>query len=709
MEVPKIKSSFSMAVLLILVQLFCLPPAFADAGEGRAGDKSFTMEEVVVTGSRETEPLKEKPQTIGVVKKKEIQEVKPAHPQEIMNRVPGVWVNVTAGEGHTTAIRQPLTTNPVYLYLEDGIPIRSTGFFNHNALYEVNVPGAERIEVTKGPATALYGSDAIGGTINVLTRPSPARPEIEINPEIGEFGWYRLLASGGGTWGNDGFRIDFNGSHSDGWRERTGYERRGSTLRWDHIIGATAKLKTLIGFSDISQDTGGTSGLLKSDFENRPTLNYQTFDFRKVQAFRASTEYENEIGEKGSLSLIPYFRWNQMDLLPGWALFQAGPNFFGYSATTKYYSFGLLAKYRQDFDFLRSRLIGGVDLDYTPGDYFERRLQAFKDGVRFVSFVFVNNRDNNFDYDATFIGLSPYLQYEASPLERLRLTAGARYDNLSYDYTTNLAPNANRPPGAVLTFTHLSPKIGLTYDLTSSLSGFAAYNKAFRAPSSGDLFRGNQGTASTSINLKPIVADSYEVGVRGGIGRYLAFSTALYYMIKKDDIVNFSPITNVNQRLNAGKTEHRGVEIGLSLIPLKEVELNTSFSYAVHTFKEFQVSPTIDFSEKEMPIAPRVIWNTRLVYRPAFFKGGLFELEWIRLGDYWLDNANTEKYNGHDLFNIRASYPITKQWEVYARLINAAGKLYAESASKSGSDAAIFAPGQPRTIFAGVVYRWGGI
>jgi outer membrane receptor protein involved in Fe transport len=80
-----------------------------------------------------------------------------------MGGVAGVWVSVTGGEGHQTAIRQPLNTNPVYLFLEDGVPTRSTGFFNHNALYEVNLPGAEGIEVTKGPGSALYGSDAIGG------------------------------------------------------------------------------------------------------------------------------------------------------------------------------------------------------------------------------------------------------------------------------------------------------------------------------------------------------------------------------------------------------------------------------------------------------------------------------------------------------------------------------------------------------------------
>lgn len=694
-----------LAVLLtIVLSTLLYKTSYAEEKEG--GKQQ--LEEIVVTGSREAEPLKEKPLTVGVIKEKELENVKPSHPSEIMNRIPGVWINTTAGEGHLTAIRQPLTTNPVYLFLEDGIPIRSTGFFNHNALYEVNIPGAERIEVTKGPSTALYGSDAIGGTINVLTRPSPLKPEIEINPEAGSYGWYRLLASGGGTWGNDGIRLDLNTTHSDGWRERSGYDRQSVTLRWDRMLGTTARAKTIIAFSNIDQKTGGTSGLLKSDFENRPWYNYQTFDFRKVKAFRASTELEKEFGEDALLSVIPYVRVNEMDLLPGWGIFKSGTSYFGYNSTTRFYSLGLLTKYRRDFKPLRSRIIAGVDIDYSPGDYFERRIQVTRNSEnKFVSYSYVTNTDNNFDYDATFKGISPYLQLESSPIEKARLTAGARYDNLSYDYETRLAPNANRPAGTDRSFSHLSPKTGLTYEFTKDVSGFISYNHAFRVPSSGDLFRGNQGTASTAVSLKPIKVDSYETGIRGGLGGLFTFNASVYYMEKKDDIVNYTVATNLTERRNAGRTEHKGIEVGIGLQPVKEIELSSSFSYALHKYKEFIVSSTVNYNGKEITQAPRIIANTRLDYKPALLKGGLVELEWVRLGSYWMDNANTEKYSGHDLLNVRASYRISKQWEIYAKLLNAADKLYAENASKGGSDPAQFAPGQPRTFFAGLVYNWG--
>jgi outer membrane cobalamin receptor len=120
------------------------------AGTARAEETS--LGEVTVTATREGQLINETPATVGVIKEKTLREVKPTHPTEIMGQVAGVWVNVTGGEGHQTAIRQPLTTNPVYLYLEDGVPTRSTGFFNHNALYEVNLPMAGGIEISRGRA-----------------------------------------------------------------------------------------------------------------------------------------------------------------------------------------------------------------------------------------------------------------------------------------------------------------------------------------------------------------------------------------------------------------------------------------------------------------------------------------------------------------------------------------------------------------------------
>src|SRR5690606_21404434 len=235
---------------------------------------ALSIAEFVVSVSREVQRRSEIAASVGVVSGEALREARPAHPSEVLGQVPGVWVNQTGGEGHMAAIRQPQTTNPVYLYLEDGIPTRSTGFFNHNALYEVNLPQADRVEVLKGPATALYGSDAIGGVINVSTRAPSETAQVSFSLEGGSHGWARLLGSLSDTWGQDGLRLDVNLSRTDGWRDGTGCDRQSATLRWDRPAGRNGKLRVVASASRIDQQTAGSSVIAREDYERNPTANY---------------------------------------------------------------------------------------------------------------------------------------------------------------------------------------------------------------------------------------------------------------------------------------------------------------------------------------------------------------------------------------------------------------------------------------------------
>ena len=151
------------------------------------------LDVITVTSTKEKTPLREAPASIGVISEEAIRLTGPTHPQQLLGQVPGVVVGVTNGEGHNMAIRQPFSTNPVYLYLEDGIPTRATGFFNHNALYEVNIPQAAAVEVIRGPGSALYGSDAIAGTVNIITRGPEKTNGVNTSVEVGSFGWKRVL------------------------------------------------------------------------------------------------------------------------------------------------------------------------------------------------------------------------------------------------------------------------------------------------------------------------------------------------------------------------------------------------------------------------------------------------------------------------------------------------------------------------------------
>jgi len=672
------------------------------------------LEEMTVTGTREGQLKAETAASVDIIKAEIIKDVRPTHPSQIMGQVPGVWINTTSGEGHQTAIRQPLTTGPVYLYLEDGIPTRSTGFFNHNALYEVNIPQAGGIEVSKGPGSALYGSDAIGGVINVLTRPTPLKPEAEVAADVGEFGWKRMLVSGGNTQGDNGWRADVNLTQTDGWRTKTAYERQSGTLRWDRTLGSDATLKMVAAYTNVDQDLAGSSTITKDDYENNPTANYTQMALRKVKALRMSAAYERE-SANSLLSITPYVRDNEMDLIANWAL--------GYDPTianTYNRSFGVMAKYRQDFVPYRARLVVGVDVDNSPGGRKEKSITTTKVGSVYTAYT---EGATIYDYDVIYRGISPYVHGEISPTDRLRLIAGLRYDDMRYDYDNHLA-DSSLPAGgknyghagdASKSYSRFSPKLGATYSFSNELNGFANYSQAFRAPSESQLFRPSTGSnaanaqanAESALNLKPVKVDSYEIGLRGKAAQKINWEVSLYRMTKRDDILSYKdPATNVSQSLNAGKTLHRGIEVGLGAELTQSLRLDVAYSYARHTYEEWSVNPTTDYSSKEMSTAPRAIANTRLGYAPGILNGGKMVLEWVRLGSYWVDDANTAKYDGHDVFNLSANYLFDKQWEVFGSIMNLTDKRYAESTKLSGANIE-YAPAMPRTVYAGLRYNWG--
>lgn len=709
---------YVIAVLGLAAGETVTPSAFA-AERGDDGERSNPLATVVVSATREREALSDIPVSIGVIGEDAVRSVGATHPQQILSQVPGVAVSVTNGEGHTTAIRQPFTTSPLYLFLEDGVPIRATGFFNHNAMYEMDLPMAGGIEVIRGPGSALHGSDAIGGIINMLTRTPSDTPELRTTLDVGSYGWRRLMIEGSTGAGDLGsLRLGANITHSDGWRRQTAYDRQSVDARWDITTASGWHIKTVLAGGHVDQDTGANSPLIYSAYRDDPTRNNFPIAYRKVTAVRLSSAFEKAFGD-GLLSITPYVRDNSMELLASFML-NSDPTV----STTGNQSYGALLKWRQDFpDFLRARIIAGFDVDVSPGSREENRLNVVVSGAgasRVYSDYTVGARV--YDYDVTFSAYSPYLHAEISPIERLRLTAGLRYDTLRYDFENNLDGSAAQGgPTAFygqsrdvdVDYDRVSPKIGATFALNDATHFYASYNTGFRVPSEGQLFRpsvapnANDAAARAllALNLKPITATQVELGWRGRFERW-SLDLAAFDLTKRDDLVSRRDLdTNVTTSVNAGKTSHRGVEVGLGTQVTQAWRLDAAFSYTEHKYENW-ITADANFSGNEMETAPRWMANTRLSWAPRVDVDAT--LEWIHIGEYWLEASNSTnypKYDGHDLVNLRASWQMLPQFAVFGRVQNLGDKRYADSAQVS-SNTPVYSPGLPRTYFAGFDWRW---
>ena len=700
----KLKMKYKQPLALAIATL--LYPSFTLADQ--VNNDEVELAPVTITDTREAALKSETSATVSQASEEDIEFIQPGHPSEVLNRMPGVHVNVTGGEGHMTAIRQPITTSAVYLYLEDGIPTRSTGFYNHNALYEINVPQSAGIEVSKGPGSALYGSDAMAAVVNVSTKAAPEETKGNVNLELGSFGWQRLLIGGGTASLNHGIRADLNLTHTDGWRDSTEYDRQSANFRLDSFLDNGFKVKTLLNVSNIDQETAGSSRLLEDDYKNHPTRNYTPISMRKVESVRLSSAIEKEVGAR-LYSITPYFRYNSMELLPNWSL-SYDPNTY----TTENKSAGLMMKIRQDFVPMRTRLIVGADVDYSPGSMDQNRIDPTKEGNYYIDYTV---EEKLYDYDVTFASVSPYAHIETSPTDKLRINAGLRLDYMRYDYENNLTAldsgSHQRPEDTEVDYKHVSPKLGATYAINDYVNTFLSYRHAFRVPSQGQLFR--QGKSTNTVDLKPVKVDNYEIGLRGSLGERadskVSYEVSVYYMVKSDDILTFKHADGSRETMNAGETLHKGIETGLSMPLHADVDLAVSYAYTEFTYENWKPNETTDYSDNELEAAPRDIGNIALGYHPSQLNGGKMELEFVHLGQYWMDQANTETYKGHQLLNLRIQYPVNPQFKLSARILNLEDKTYATNASYKPAafgnpEKFEYAPGMPRTAYVSANYSF---
>ena len=673
-----------------------------------------SLDKVVVTSTREEKPVSEIAESIGVLSREEIQNVSPSHPSEILNRTAGVYINNLGGEGHMTAIRQPITTSGVYLFLEDGIPTRPTGFFNHNGLYEVNIPQSERLEVTKGPGSALYGSDAIGGIINSISAQIPEDSKTSFDTETGSYGWQRFLVSSGRQLNTySGASISANVTQNEGFRDDANYERASLNGRYHHQLTPSLSSKTTISYTQVDQS--GVSGLEFEDYKNDIEKNEYRGDVgaREIEALRVSSEFALTSSSNTLITVTPFYRKNRSDMMPSWMV-----TYDANTRETKFESFGLLSKWRQNLTS-NSQIISGLDVDYTPSTYEEFEVTVEKEGDFYNDFEKTGTL--NYHYDANQTSISPYIHYEQAVTPQVRLSAGLRYDMFKVDYTNQLDVVENtsrtqshiRPESQDIDYEHLSPKAGVIIKLTEQSDIYSNYRHGFRAPSIGTLFR--SGSSANTPELKPVKTDSIEVGLRGISQVALGYYVAIYYMEKTDDIV--SAINSDSERisLNAGKTIHQGIELGLNGSFTQSVSFNISASYSEQTYGKFEylyncyscsprvVNEVLNFDGNDVGKAPNTLGNIAIRYEPLAMSGFMTELEMEHVGDYYTDETNTNEYSGHELLNLRSRYQINQQVELYGRLQNILDKRYSTYTSNQvGSEDISYRPGQPFTVFAGL-------
>ncbi len=503
------------------------------------------LQEVVISASREGVKRSQAAIAISSISTKTLQDTKPVSFDQVLNKVSGVYMVNLGNEQHQMSIRQPISTKSLFLYLEDGIPVRTTGLFNHNALLEMNMAAVKNIEVIKGPSSSLYGSEAIGGVVNFITAAPTVQPVAKVSVQGNTIGYRRAdLQSSfkAGKWG-----FVFNGYYADkknGFIDYSDFNKKTISARIDYRFSEKTLLANSATLVDYYSDMPG--GIDSAMFTSRTFANPQTFTYRKVNAWRYRSTLTHEWNDRGKTTASIIYRSNSIGQNPAYSIKDdyrkvagrwTGDKTVAHGEIneSRFKSLAALLQHRQQFHWLNATLISGISVDHSPSTYDAAYIRIQKDTLP-KKYVGYEAKDSTLTaYQTGISNYASFFNFEFSPTQKLRVVASLRYDLFEYNYNNHLTASAfSGAPDTSNRFSAISPKVGFTYNFSACTGFYANYSQGFVPPQVTEMYRGVK-----VPKLKPSVFYNYELGGWMEIVKNkLTADFSMYHLKGKNEVVS---------------------------------------------------------------------------------------------------------------------------------------------------------------------------
>lgn len=670
-----LKSVFLLGAVMIIGSYQLSSKAYA---EEVVEEDAVELGEVVVTATRAERLVEDVPASVTIISKEEIEKTYAKTVDDFLGRELGV--TVVRGRGLATCpgafqfhMRGTGSSGRV-LILRDGVPLntKNRGGVDAYDLSATSIQDIERIEIVRGAASALYGSSAMGGVINIITR--RAEPGLSGNVSLQAGSFDMGIGSLGLRYGAETFGLRFAAERkqADGYQDIDPWQPhwKVAELEFNHI--------------SLGGDLWLGESLLRVDYDNFQTDGTDSarehWHFTpETNRYRASWEMPLGLGEETVFSLKGYYFDKEFSSIahgfnPATQAFDILSNRWMYSTA----DYGVMSQISTVLG--NHHLVAGIDfsgatVDDHWGFYQPVASDSKFEGEQNIYAAFINN--------------------EMHLGERVVLNAGLRYDHWE-----NTGGRFLEAPGVwqevpELTDSAISPRGGIVYKIAENTRLRASLGTGFRAPTLSDMFS----TAPLPAwgiywlgnpELEPEKLDwSYDVGMETQPHENFNLSLTFYQSRLSDFLgeemmlagdPRLPPWLNpghmvVLRTINIGEVDIHGVEAGLEFRFNEKWSAFINHTYNVSKVKKHKVEPA--YEGNYLPSSPRHISVVGFTYdNPRLFT---LSLDITSTGSRYAAIDNAVVFDGFHMVNMKVSRELLEGMEIFANVNNLTDEKWQES------------------------------
>ncbi|WP_373028769.1 TonB-dependent receptor [Sulfurovum sp.] len=686
--------------------------------------EEVSLEAVSVTATKIATPTKDVSQSIAVVDEQTIEDKNILNIQEAIENIPGVNAESSTNSPNPRLIIRGAGLKARYgvreiMVMKDGVPLTDPDSFTRFDF--IDMQDVSSIEVQKGPGS-INAANTTGGVIQLITKSVFEEGEDRIKIGVGDDGQKNVNLKVRGQLGEKDFAsLTFSKrAIENDWRDNNEFDATQVSLKHGHVFDDEATLETEFSYTESNMNIPASMTvkefeIFKETGEQHDTDYQWQHSARDSKIFAINTKYEKEIGD---VLLKPRFYFNT------WDHFHPVTGMINDSDDNSVYGTDLELNYNHKAFGKEATLVAGVtykvDITNDAEKYKYRDINTTEVTAGWPPVTVdqiiqtLSNEKGELaqveDSRTTLYGA--YLMETFSPTEDIIIDMSTRVDKLSlsmdgneiyaYNYSTKSYEDGDGLYNIDKTYNLFSAKLGAIYKLTNTTNMYASIATANQAPTGSEIAAAQE----DQISLEKSTNVNYEIGLKTRTDN-LFLDLAIYQNDVKDEIVQIRDADGKIVYDNAGKTKKRGLEFNSVYKVSDSLDIGGSYAYSDFkfvTFNEKVGGGVVSRDGNYLPYIPKNQYSLFAAYKmDNGLKARVTTKSW---GSYYMDNANSQKYEGYDFVtDLMIGYE-HQAHNIQLNIKNLTNEYYAMEALKDVYDNESYKAAAPRSVMVTYSYQF---